>query len=103
MDRRALGGRRQRRGWQVFGCRGILGYRNGSQRLRLADAELALFEVGLKMRGHVAHQNHVAGRHHEGQQQVPESGGLHHGPILKQILPEIAIHHDCPSGYNNAF
>jgi len=50
------------------GTRLVLGGGHGRQRLGLADAELALFQRGLKVRSDMTHQRDVAGGHHQGQQ-----------------------------------
>lgn len=62
-----------------------LGRRYGGQGMSLAHAELALVQVRLEMRGHVADQRHVADGHHKGQQQQAETGARHHGTILMQF------------------
>lgn len=64
-----------------------LGRRYGGQWMSLADAELALVQVRLEMRGHVADQRHVADGHHKGQQQQAETGASQHGTILMQFCP----------------
>lgn len=81
----------------------MFGRGNRGQGLSLAHTEFALLEGRLKMRGHVTHESHMAGCHHQGQQQISPARKSDHWPILMQFLAEIAIHHVALPVYNVTF
>jgi hypothetical protein len=51
----------------------------------------------------VTHESHMAGCHHQGQQQISPARKSDHWPILMQFLAEIAIHHVALPVYNVTF